>query len=109
MGCRRAESLVFNRREFLRHLGFATSSVVPVLLPAPLRALAGPIVGSRAGLGYAVGEEALADFRLTPAYPSRSPLDELLRLAAPGTDAYVTEKFAAELQGWFEAVRRLLT
>jgi tetratricopeptide (TPR) repeat protein len=33
----------------------------------------------------------------------------MLRLAAPGTDAYVTERLAAELQGWFEALRRLLS
>ena len=108
MGRRRAESLVLNRREFLRHLGFATSYVLPVLLPAPLRAAAWPNLGLRPGGGYAVEEEAFADFRLTPAYPSSSPLDEMLRLAGSGTDAYVTEKYAAELHGWFEALGRLL-
>jgi len=107
MGRRRAESLVLNRREFLRHLSHGTGYVAPVLLPAPLRAVAWPIIGARAGPGHALGEEGLVDFRLRPAYPSRSPLDEMLRLAAPSTDAYVTERFAAELRGWFEALRRL--
>ena len=108
MGRRCAESLMFNRREFLRQLGNGAGCAVPVLLPAPLRAMAWPITGFRAGPGYPPGEEARSDFRLTPAYPSPSPLDEMLRFAAPGTDAYVTEKFAAELHGWFEALRRWL-
>jgi Flp pilus assembly protein TadD/cytochrome oxidase Cu insertion factor (SCO1/SenC/PrrC family) len=108
MARRPAESLVLNRREFLRHVGYGASYALPALLPAPLRAAVWPISGSGAGLAYAPGDEALADFRLTPVYPSSSPLDEMLRLAAPGTDAYVAEKFAAELQGWFEALRRLL-
>jgi Flp pilus assembly protein TadD/peroxiredoxin len=108
MGRRRAESLVLSRREFLRHVGFATACAAPALLPAPVRAAAWPGTSSRARLGIAPGQEGLADFRLRPAYPSRSPLEEMLRLAAPGTDAYATEKFAAELQEWFEALRRLL-
>ena len=105
---RRAESLVLNRREFLRHIAYATGYVAPVLLPAPLRSAAWPITGFRALPGHAPGEEALPDFRLTPAYPNRSPLDEMLRLATPGTDVYVTEKLAAELQAWFAALRGLL-
>jgi Flp pilus assembly protein TadD/peroxiredoxin len=37
------------------------------------------------------------DFRLTPHYPAKSPLDEVLRRVLPGTDQYVTEKYAFEV------------
>ena len=37
------------------------------------------------------------DFRLTPHYPAKSPLDDVLRLVAPGTDEYLTEKYAFEI------------
>src|SRR5262249_6897362 len=66
----------------------------PVLfLPAPIRALAcgaATEVADRSSL-------SLADVRLTPRYPNKSPLDDILQLAAPGTDEYVTEGYAAEI------------
>jgi hypothetical protein len=39
----------------------------------------------------------LADFQLTPHYPSRSPLEDVLRLVEPGLDGYITEKHCAEI------------
>jgi tetratricopeptide (TPR) repeat protein len=36
---------------------------------------------------------------LTPHYPANSPLDTVLRLAAPGSDEYITEGYAFELMG----------
>jgi tetratricopeptide (TPR) repeat protein/thiol-disulfide isomerase/thioredoxin len=38
-----------------------------------------------------------ADFRLTPHYPAKSPLDDVLRLVLPGSDEYVTEKYVVEI------------
>src|SRR3984957_1288810 len=38
-----------------------------------------------------------ADFRVTPHYPTRSPLDDVLRKAVPGSDEYITEKYAVEI------------
>jgi Flp pilus assembly protein TadD/peroxiredoxin len=38
-----------------------------------------------------------ADFRLTPHYPAKSPLDDVLSRVVPGTDEYVTEKYAFEI------------
>src|SRR5207245_1536246 len=38
-----------------------------------------------------------ADFRLTPHYPAKLPLDDLLRQVVPGGDEYVTEKYAFEI------------
>ena len=50
-----------------------------------------------------------ADFRLTPHYPAKSPLDDILRLVAPGTDEFITEKYAFEiarlLNSWGEALK----
>jgi Flp pilus assembly protein TadD/peroxiredoxin len=50
---------------------------------------------------------AFADFRLKPQYPVKSPLEDVLRRVAPGTDEYVTEKYAFELAAilkqWSEA------
>ena len=50
-----------------------------------------------------------SDVRLTPHYPARSPLEDVLRLVAPGSDEYVTEKYAFEietlLQQWSQALK----
>jgi Flp pilus assembly protein TadD/peroxiredoxin len=50
-----------------------------------------------------------ADFRLRPHYPVKPPLTDLLRLIAPGSDEYLTEKYAAEigllLNRWSEALK----
>jgi Flp pilus assembly protein TadD/peroxiredoxin len=50
-----------------------------------------------------------ADFRLTPHYPEKSPLDDVLLLVIPGSDEYVTEKYAFEimhlLSEWSESLR----
>jgi Flp pilus assembly protein TadD/peroxiredoxin len=94
----------FPRRAFLRRMRWT-----PVLfLPAPLyspsfRQLFAetPVKGNLAF--------DLADFRVTPHYPAKSPLDDLLRKVVPGTDEYVTEKYAFEvmrfLDGWSRALK----
>ena len=50
-----------------------------------------------------------AEFRVTPHYPSKSPLDDVLRLVAPGADEFVTEKYAFEigrlLNEWGQALK----
>jgi len=38
-----------------------------------------------------------SDFRLTAHYPAKSPLDDVLGLVLPGSDEYVTEKYAFEI------------
>ena len=43
------------------------------------------------------GSFPLADFRLTPHYPAKSPLDDVLRHVIPGGDEYITEKYAFEI------------
>ena len=41
---------------------------------------------------------AFSDVRLTPHYPSESPLEDILRLVPPGSDEFVAEKYAFEIQ-----------
>ncbi|MGD0860682.1 MAG: tetratricopeptide repeat protein [Terracidiphilus sp.] len=53
-----------------------------------------------------------SDLRLTPHYPEKSPLADVLRLVAPGSDEYVTEKYAFEIEailtGWSQALKASL-
>ena len=79
-----------SRREFLRGMRWA-----PVLfLPAPIR-------GSSLRPPFSFDERKtsfpFADARLTPHYPSKSPLDDVLRLVTPGADEFLTEKYAFEI------------
>ena len=94
----------FSRRAFLRGMRWA-----PVLfLPAPM-------LGShfRSFLPAAPADQnspfPFADFRLTPHYPAKSPLDDVLRLVLPGSDEYVTEKYTSEilplLDEWSRGIR----
>src|SRR2546430_14393198 len=50
-----------------------------------------------------------ADSRLSPRYPAKSPLDDVLRQVVPGTDEYVAEKYAFEimrlLNEWSRALK----
>ena len=82
----------FSRRALLKSVGFA-----PLLLrPAPFwgaSILDGPALqpsGTAPSFPY-------ADIRYTPHYPTPSPLADVLRLVAPGSDEYVTEKYAFEI------------
>ena len=43
-----------------------------------------------------------ADHRLTPHYPTQSPLSDVLRLITPGSDSYVTEKYASDIESILE-------
>src|SRR5215831_18167119 len=94
MGRRRDAPTTLNRRDFLSRLGYAA----PALLPAPL--------GSYGAFprSLPLGDPALADSRLTPSYPSPSPLDEMLRLVAAGSDAYITEQYAASFEQCFSEI-----
>ncbi|HUY80934.1 MAG TPA: FG-GAP-like repeat-containing protein [Acidobacteriaceae bacterium] len=44
-----------------------------------------------------------ADIRLTPHYPQKSQLADILRLVAPGSDGYPTEKYASEIESLLHA------
>jgi hypothetical protein len=50
-----------------------------------------------------------ADIRFKPHYPTPSPLADVLRLVPPGSDEYVTEKYAFEIEallnGWGSSLK----
>src|SRR5271165_3504178 len=94
---RKNESPAVSRRIFLRQMQWA-----PVLfLPAPIRRSLS-WSGLRPFTSDQISQFPFADFRLTPHYPAKSPLDGILRLATPGTDEYVVEGYVSELMGLLE-------
>jgi len=88
----RDEEHALSRRGFLRRMRWAPA----LFVPAPLHA---------SSLRSALGENLedrhasfhFADLRFTPHYPAKAPLDDVLRKVVPGTDEYVTEKYASEI------------
>jgi tetratricopeptide (TPR) repeat protein len=82
----------FSRRTFLKQMRWAPVLLVPApLYSSPFRRL---IAGTPSNGNFAFD---FADFRVTPHYPAKSPLDDVLRKVLPGTDEYVTEKYAFEI------------
>ncbi len=66
-----------------------------LFLPAPIRMLGWPFSSS---LRSSQSRDFLfADLRVTPHYPASNPLDEVLRQVVPGSDEYLTEKYAFEI------------
>src|SRR5580658_9245402 len=104
MARQKNEDQAFSRRTFLRRMRWT-----PVLfLPAPLYSSSfRPLLAETPGKGNLAFD--LSDFRVTPHYPAKSPLDDVLRKVVPGTDEYVTEKYAFEimrfLDGWSSALK----
>src|SRR5437588_11494509 len=90
---RRQEAKSLSRRAFLRKGRWAPA----LFLPSPF--LTGLCLNR--GHSYATANSFFSEARLVPHYPSASPIEEMLRLVAPGADGYITEKFAAELQEVF--------
>ena len=92
MGHKKETKHKVSRRTFLGTMRWA-----PLLyLPAPLHSAAlrslSPEIFEEQGSSF-----PFADFRLTPHYPAKSPLDNVLRYIPPGSDEFVTEKYAAEI------------
>jgi len=79
-----------SRRAFLRGM-----RCTPFLfLPAPLQAT---LFRHSPLLPEAGSDLPAPDFRVTPHYPTKSPLDEMLRHVLPGSDGFLPEKYAFEL------------
>jgi Flp pilus assembly protein TadD/peroxiredoxin len=97
----KTQGKTLSRRTFLKGIGWA-----PMLfIPAPIHA-----VSFRSILpGDHSAALPFTDFRLTPHYPAKSPLDDVLRLVTPGLDEYLTEKYAYEimplLREWSDGIR----
>ncbi|MHB8502262.1 MAG: FG-GAP-like repeat-containing protein [Candidatus Acidiferrales bacterium] len=97
------EEHALSRRIFLQKMRWA-----PVLfLPAPMHAATfRPLLAETSGRRGSAFD--LADFHVSPHYPAKSPLDEVLRKVVPGADEYVTEKYAFEVQGPLDQWSRAL-
>jgi tetratricopeptide (TPR) repeat protein len=99
------EKQLLTRRTLLKSLGLA-----PLLL-RPATFYGSPLLfGSPEAIGQQHPALAFADVRLTPHYPAKSPLAEILRLVPPGSDEYITEKYAFEIESllkqWSDALRK---
>src|SRR5207244_6171417 len=79
-----------SRRSFLKAIPWAP------LLCSPRSLCFSPFQLTQAG-SAAASSFASTDFRLTPRYPAKSPLDDVLGHLLPGSDEYVTEKYAFEI------------
>jgi tetratricopeptide (TPR) repeat protein len=92
MSLHKKEQQSLTRRALLKSMGFAPF----FLRPAPLH-------GSSLLFGFPQEAKSrdpsfpFADVRLTAHYPAQSPLADVLRLVPPGSDEYVTERYALEL------------
>ena len=86
------DSHKFSRRIFLQGAGWA-----PMLfVPAPLHGLQ-PQFFLPERIGEPVHAFPFSDSRVTPHYPAKSPLEDVLRKVIPGSDEFVTEKYAFEI------------
>ena len=83
----------FSRRAFLKTMGWAPMA----LRPAPFFGSL-PLFGSPEQTRIDEPPFPFADVRLSPHYPAESPLADVLRLVAPGSDGYTTEKYAFEIE-----------
>ena len=103
MAHQKDEDYVFSRRSFLGKLQWT-----PVLfLPAPILVPSlRPLLAEPSGAPKPAFE--FADFRVTPHYPAKSPLEDILRKVVPGTDEYVTEKYAFEIMRLLDEWRQAL-
>ena len=81
----------FSRRRFLRTMGWAPF----VFSSAPLFASQFRPLPSQSFMGAAA--VPFSGFRITPHYPTKSPFDDVFRLVTPGSDEYITEKYAYEI------------
>lgn len=93
---RKNKTQLLSRRELIKGIGGI--GFAPLLLrPAPFfgsPALAGfphPVPGGNASPGF-------ADLRLSPRYPEKSPLSDILLRVPAGADDYITEKYAVEVE-----------
>ena len=92
-----------SRRAFLQKMGLA-----PVLLhPAPFQGF--PFFFGTPRVGLQSEHFPFTEYRLKPIYPAKSPLEDVLRRVAPGSDEFVGEKYAFEieliLKRWIQALR----
>ena len=99
-----------SRRALLKNLGLAPLALHAAAFQGESFLFGPPGFNPSAGKLPAEPAFAFSDARLIPHYPSRSPLEDVLRLVTPGLDGYMTEKYAFELDAlvatWAAAIKR---
>jgi tetratricopeptide (TPR) repeat protein len=82
-----------SRRALLKSMGMApvVFSAAPLFRASLLFGQPEDSAGRNAALSF-------ADIRIIPHYPEPSPLADILRLVAPGSDDYATEQYACEIE-----------
>ena len=88
---------LLSRRTLLKSLGAAPL----ILRPAPFFA-SSVLFDPPAAAPHQPAQFPFADIRLSPRYPAQSPLADVLRFVPPGSDEYITEKHAFEIELLFE-------
>jgi tetratricopeptide (TPR) repeat protein len=87
------EQRILSRRALLKSMGLA-----PLLLrPSPFYG-ASFLLDTSDVLSTRKSAFPLSDIRLTPRYPTKSPLADVIRFVPPGSDDYITEKYAVEIE-----------
>jgi len=81
-----------SRRAFLGGLRYAPLFFLPSPIDSAVLQSFAPSV-----LGRHAPSLPFSEYRLTPRYPGKALLDDVLRYVPPGSDEYVTEKYAAEI------------
>src|ERR1035438_811915 len=93
---------------------FSRRRLLKGLVASPFAFRAAPFFGSSFAIAPAgrIGNRPafpFADTRLMPHYPEKSPLANILDLVAPGSDEYITERYAYEidliLQQWSQSLK----
>jgi Flp pilus assembly protein TadD/peroxiredoxin len=85
------EKRILSRRKFLKGMRWAPVLFIPAAMGGlPFR----PLLSGKSRAQFAFPFD---DVRLTPHYPTKSSLDDVLRLVTPGADEFVTEKYALEI------------
>jgi len=84
---------LLSRRALLKSLGMAPVLFRPSALFGSAAFFAPDSLPSASGSSL-----AYSDVRLIPHYPVESPLADVLRRVPPGSDEYITEKYAVELE-----------
>jgi len=87
---------IASRRKFLKQMGCAPVLFLPSSLRTPL------LLASPSRIPHLL-HFPFAEVRLESHYPGRSPLDEIMRLAAPGADDYVVEGYVAAIKSVLSA------
>jgi len=101
---RKTEDQPLSRRAVLKGMGMASL----LFRAAPLR---GADFFRKAGTNPSRAGSSLpfADIRLAPHYPANSPLAGILALVPPGSDEFITERYALDIEDlfkrWSEALR----